>query len=726
MLGLVMVLSASRGRRGGQRHSPYQIFNRQAMWAAIGWSASSSCCASPRVVRRLADPAAACSPRSPCSRRSCPGVGTTSTAPRAWIRSATSAVQPSEFLKLAVVLFAADLLVRRQDDAVGRPPQPRADRAARRLRRRRLPRPGRPRLGDRDDGDRARASRSIGGVPLLADARHDGRCRPRRPLAVRVLEPSTATSASPRSSTSPEKPRPPRPTSLPGLLAIADGGLTGSGVGAGNGKLGYLPLAHSDFIFAVDRRRARLRRHASPSSAASSCSCGSASRRRCRRPDRFGMLLAGGIIDVVRRAGDRQPRRRGRSDAGDRADAAVLLRRRIVAVRVAWWPPGCCSTSPAGVADREPTPSRRDGCRRDVLRRRHRRRHGRSRAAGARRRRGPRGRRPRRRDDPLRRHRARHRDATAAADAVSRTRSSTSSACSAALDSPQPRRSRPSCYRATRRAGALLAPPAAAGGGLGRRLRQPARGAGRPARSASPSSSSRYDRRPGRASAVAARFAAACAVAYPGSPLPRAEVTGAPVRRAILAVDRGDRPRRRPRGPRAARRPLRRGGDGGSLGSGVLNEAIRGYVADRRDDAGLAVRQVVGERFAADGRPVGRDDPTACSTRPSATRPRMDLLYAAADLLVGRGGASTVAEVAVTGTPAVLVPWSGAAEDHQTANVALARRPGRGRRCCAESDIDRLGAVIDGLRADAVRRDGARRRAPCRRGRPPQRSPRPA
>ena len=48
---------------------------------------------------------------------------------------------------------------------------------------------------------------------------------------------------------------------------------------------------------------------------------------------------------------------------------------------------------------------------------------------------------------------------------------------------------------------------------------------------------------------------------------------------------------------------------------------------------------------------------------------RIELLYAAADLLVGRGGASTVAEVAVTGTPAILVPWSGAAEDHQTLNV---------------------------------------------------------
>ncbi|HSJ92278.1 MAG TPA: FtsW/RodA/SpoVE family cell cycle protein, partial [Ilumatobacter sp.] len=36
-----------------------------------------------------------------------------------------------------------------------------------------------------------------------------------------------------------------------GLLSIANGGLTGSGIGGSNSKLGYLPLAHSDFIFAV-------------------------------------------------------------------------------------------------------------------------------------------------------------------------------------------------------------------------------------------------------------------------------------------------------------------------------------------------------------------------------------------------------------------------------------------------------------------------------------------
>ncbi|MEO5616647.1 MAG: undecaprenyldiphospho-muramoylpentapeptide beta-N-acetylglucosaminyltransferase [Candidatus Eisenbacteria bacterium] len=50
--------------------------------------------------------------------------------------------------------------------------------------------------------------------------------------------------------------------------------------------------------------------------------------------------------------------------------------------------------------------------------------------------------------------------------------------------------------------------------------------------------------------------------------------------------------------------------------------------------------------------------------------PRIHLAYAAADLVVCRSGAMTLAEIAVCGTPAILVPYPYAAHDHQTVNAS--------------------------------------------------------
>jgi UDP-N-acetylglucosamine--N-acetylmuramyl-(pentapeptide) pyrophosphoryl-undecaprenol N-acetylglucosamine transferase len=208
-----------------------------------------------------------------------------------------------------------------------------------------------------------------------------------------------------------------------------------------------------------------------------------------------------------------------------------------------------------------------------------------------------------------------------------------------------------------------------------------------------------YDRTPGRASSLSARRAAACAVAFEGSPLPRAELTGAPVRQAVLDVDRTTQ-------RDAARARLGIDGDrffvvvmGGSQGSGVLNEAVARYVADHRDDQALAVRQVAGERF------VGGVEAVSGAVVHQVVGYEADMasLYAACDLLVGRGGASTVHEVAVTGTPAVLVPWAAAAEDHQTDNVAWLAEVG-GAILLPERDVASLGAVIESLRVDPARR----------------------
>lgn len=211
-----------------------------------------------------------------------------------------------------------------------------------------------------------------------------------------------------------------------------------------------------------------------------------------------------------------------------------------------------------------------------------------------------------------------------------------------------------------------------------------------------------FDRVPGRASALTARLAAVTAVPFHGSKLRRAVVTGAPVRRAIRDVDRAA-------GRDDTRAQLGYPTDrflvaviGGSQGSGALNAAVVAYVAAHRDDAALAVHHVAGERFAAEIGAVGSPAGKGAIHRVLGYEPRMDLVYAAADLLVGRGGASTVAEVAVTGVPAVLVPWAASAEDHQTANVRWLSDAG-GAVLLAERDLGGLGAVVEGLRADPAR-----------------------
>ena len=204
-----------------------------------------------------------------------------------------------------------------------------------------------------------------------------------------------------------------------------------------------------------------------------------------------------------------------------------------------------------------------------------------------------------------------------------------------------------------------------------------------------------YDRTPGRASRLAAKRAVACAVAFEDSPLPRAEVTGAPVRQVIFDVDRSE-------GRSAARARLGLPEDrfvvavmGGSQGSGVLNSAVADYLTDHASDDGLAVRQAAGERFVddiAEAAPpvvhqlIGYEDDMAS-------------VYAAADLLIGRGGASTVHEVAVTGTPAILVPWANAAEDHQSDNVAWLSERGAAVML-TEAELGRLSTTIERLRND--------------------------
>lgn len=156
---------------------------------------------------------------------------------------------------------------------------------------------------------------------------------------------------------------------------------------------------------------------------------------------------------------------------------------------------------------------------------------------------------------------------------------------------------------------------------------------------------------PGLANKLGARLTEHVAVSFPATPLPHATYIGLPIRRMISTLDRAAM-------RNEARETFGLAADlptllvtGGSQGARRLNQSVS---AGQRAlaDAGVQVLHVVGPSGSAsverqDGDPayviVGYVD-------------RMDLAYAAADLVVCRAGANTVTEISAVGLPAVFVP----------------------------------------------------------------------
>ena len=84
----------------------------------------------------------------------------------------------------------------------------------------------------------------------------------------------------------------------------------------------------------------------------------------------------------------------------------------------------------------------------------------------------------------------------------------------------------------------------------------------------------------------------------------------------------------------------------------------------------------------------------------------MALFYQAADIVVSRAGANTVAELAVVGVPSILVPLPGAPGDHQRANAGVLERAGAAVVIPDfECSAPRLAQEIDAPVADPGRLD---------------------
>jgi UDP-N-acetylglucosamine--N-acetylmuramyl-(pentapeptide) pyrophosphoryl-undecaprenol N-acetylglucosamine transferase len=174
-----------------------------------------------------------------------------------------------------------------------------------------------------------------------------------------------------------------------------------------------------------------------------------------------------------------------------------------------------------------------------------------------------------------------------------------------------------------------------------------------------------YDRIAGLATRRQARHAAVCAVAFEGSALPSAVVTGAPVRRDLRTVDVVAS---RSNARRALGIPL----DahvvvmmGGSLGSASLNSAVADLLAALTGTSSV-MYHICGRRFERDPMP---HVPIGVQYIRVGYEENMTDVYSSLDLLVARAGASTVAEIATVGVASILVPWPDAADNHQELNA---------------------------------------------------------
>lgn len=120
---------------------------------------------------------------------------------------------------------------------------------------------------------------------------------------------------------------------------------------------------------------------------------------------------------------------------------------------------------------------------------------------------------------------------------------------------------------------------------------------------------------------------------------------------------------------------------GGSQGARTLNAIMPKIVGSLLDEVpGLTILHQAGARHAESTLAAYRESGAATDRwRVEAFLDDMPRRFEAADLVLARSGASTVAELAASGKPAVLVPLPTAADDHQRKNAEVMAQAGAAR-----------------------------------------------
>lgn len=220
---------------------------------------------------------------------------------------------------------------------------------------------------------------------------------------------------------------------------------------------------------------------------------------------------------------------------------------------------------------------------------------------------------------------------------------------------------------------------------------------------------------PGLANKVAARFTPWVATSFPNTPLPHAQQVGLPVRAAIAGLDRdASRAAARAEFALPAEGPVLLV-SGGSQGARSLNQAVAGARAALLA-AGISILHVVGPANLTEQTVAVTDPATGASYRPLGYVDEMGKAYAAADLMLGRSGAGTVMETAMTGLPTIFVPLPhGNGEQARNADFLIEAGVGLLVRD-AELTVARLTSLVTDVMSDPQRlaemSAGCRRLAP--------------
>ena len=181
---------------------------------------------------------------------------------------------------------------------------------------------------------------------------------------------------------------------------------------------------------------------------------------------------------------------------------------------------------------------------------------------------------------------------------------------------------------------------------------------------------------------VLAKKAGSICVAYDGMekffPADRIVFTGNPIRKEIVPVT----PEMKEEGIKfygldPARKHILI--VGGSLGSRTLNQAMKKWITDGCPEGeGVEVLWQCGKYYKSSVDAFmenAREKAPLEGIHHSDFIKRMDLAYAAADVVISRAGASSVSELCAARKASILVPSPNVAEDHQTHNaMALVRK----------------------------------------------------